>query len=441
MASLAQVIFLSLLINSISLSYAKTSSSNPKALVLPVSKDPSSLQYTTHLNLGTPSVLKRLVVDLGGESLWIACDSGYESSTYKPGYCGSASCSVAKASCVGICFSPPRPGCNNNTCMFLTENTVQESHEYSEVAMDTISLQSTDGSKSGSHVSISKFIFACAKAWNLGELATGVKGMLGLAKTQIALPTQLSSAFGGSFRRKFAICLPSTSKSNGVLFFGDSPYVFYPGYNKSKAIDVSYRFKHTRFHVNYERTASPRVQGAQMPEYFVKVSSIWVNKKPIPINSTLLDFHRTGIGGSKITTIKPYTILHTSIYKSLVKVFDEEIRIWNASKVAPVAPFKDCYSTGNLAMTLLGIVVPDIAFVFENKYVYWEIYGANSMVEISHDVVCLGFLDGGSDTTTSIVIGAHQMQDNLFQFDIAASRLAFTSTLLFEEAECSNIKF
>ncbi|EEF45338.1 pepsin A, putative [Ricinus communis] len=445
MDSSAKFLLLSLLI-SFSLSHAQTpskSSLKPKALVLPITKDSSTLQYLTRLNLGTPLVLKNLVVDLGGQHLWIDCDTDYHSLTYRPGHCGSATCSQAKAFCVSICLNPPGPNCNNNSCIVDAQNSVFGAGTTAHVSLDTISFQSTDGSKAGPPVSFSNFIFGCAHNFSLTSLASGANGMIGLGKERLAFPSQLSSLFGGSLRRKFAICLPSTSKSNGVLFLGDSPYQFYPGYNTSKAIDVSSRLTYTKLHTNYKRTATPRLQGAQVPEYFVKITSILVNRKPIPINTTLLDFHRTGIGGSRITTVKPYTILESSIYDSLVKAFDTEIATWKVKKVAAVEPFRDCYSKGNLAMSPLGLAVPDITFVFENKDVSWDMYGANSMVEISNDVVCLGFLRGVTEiwTTTSIDIGAYQLQDNLVQFDLAASRMAFTNTLLLEEVECSNFNF
>ncbi|KAJ9182054.1 hypothetical protein P3X46_006087 [Hevea brasiliensis] len=399
MASSLQFILLSLLVF-FYLSHAQTSSSNskPKALVLPIYKDASTLQYLTHLNLGTPSLQTTLVVDLGGRHLWVDCSSGYHSSTYRPGHCGSASCSLAKAECGSICPSPAKPGCKNNTCTVLAKNSVFGGYLIPEVAIDTISPRSTDGSKAGSYVSIPNFIFA------------------------------LSSAFGGSFCRKFAICLPSNPKAKWCLVFGDSPYQFHPGYDTSKVVDVSSSFRYTKL-VNYETTASPRLQGAQLPEYFVKITSILVNQKPVPINSTLLDFHKTGIGGSRITTVQPYTTLETSIYKSFVKVFDEQMLIVRKE---------------DLDMSLLGFSVPDIYLVFGNRDVNWSITGANSIVEVSNDVVCLGFLDRGPNTgltTTSIDVGAHQLQDNLLQFDVAASRLAFTSSLLLQEVECSNFKF
>lgn len=43
----------------------------------------------------------------------------------------------------------------------------------------------------------------------------------------------------------------------------------------------------------------------------------------------------------------------------------------------------------------------------------------------------LGFLEGGVAPRTSIAVGGYQIEDNLLQFDLAASRLGFSSSLLF----------
>nr|AFK39579.1 unknown [Lotus japonicus] len=70
------------------------------------------------------------------------------------------------------------------------------------------------------------------------------------------------------------------------------------------------------------------------------------------------------------------------------------------------------------------------------------------------DVICLGFVDagsnpkasqvgfvnGGSHPVTSITIGAHQLENNLLKFDLAASRLGFRSLFL-EHDNCQNFRF
>jgi hypothetical protein len=50
-------------------------------------------------------------------------------------------------------------------------------------------------------------------------------------------------------------------------------------------------------------------------------------------------------------------------------------------------------------------------------------------------------VDGGVNPRTSIVIGGHQLEDNLLQFDLAASRLGFSSSLLFRQTTCANFNF
>ncbi|KAG7588707.1 Xylanase inhibitor N-terminal [Arabidopsis suecica] len=119
----------------------------PKALLLPVSKDQSTLQYTTVINQRTPLVPASVVFDLGGRELWVDCDKDYVSSTYQSPRCNYAECSRAGSTSCGTCFSPPRPGC---------------------------------------------------------RLASGTVGM---SRHNIVLPPQFAAAF--SFSRKFAVCLTS----------------------------------------------------------------------------------------------------------------------------------------------------------------------------------------------------------------------------------------
>ena len=75
-------------------SLAKTSF-RPKALVLPVAKDSSTLQYVTTIKQRTPLVPVKLTVDLSGQYLWVDCDQSFVSSTYKPSHCKSAQYKLA----------------------------------------------------------------------------------------------------------------------------------------------------------------------------------------------------------------------------------------------------------------------------------------------------------------------------------------------------------
>ncbi|KAJ4722380.1 basic 7S globulin-like [Melia azedarach] len=415
----------------ISHSIAQTSF-RPKALVLPVSKDASTLQYLTQINQRTPLVPVKLTLDIGGQFLWVDCEQGYVSSSYKPVPCRSAPCALSRSkACVESCFSPPRPGCNNNTCSHLPDNTVTSTGTSGELAQDVVSIQSTDGKNPGRVVSVPKLVFTCGATFLLEGLARGVKGMAGLGRTKISLPSQFSAAF--SFDRKFAICLTSSTRAKGVVFFGDGPYVFLPG------IDVSKSLIYTPLILNPVSTAGAFFEGEPSAEYFIGVKSIKINGNTVPLNTSLLSINKEGFGGTKISTVNPYTVLETSIYKAFTKAFIKEIA--KIPRVKPVSPFGACFNSTFIGSTRVGPAVPQIDLVLQSNSVIWRTFGANSMVQVRNDVLCLGFVDGGVNPRTSIVIGGHQLEDNLLQVDLATSRLGFSSSLLFRQTTCANFNF
>jgi hypothetical protein len=80
--------------------------------------------------------------------------------------------------------------------------------------------------------------------------------------------------------------------------------------------------------------------------------------------------------------------------------------------------------------------VPTIGLVLQGG-VEWTIFGGNSMVLVTKNVACLGFVDGGKEPRTAVVIGGHQLEDNLLEFDLVSSKLGFSSSLLLQNATCS----
>ncbi|XP_004495218.1 probable aspartic proteinase GIP2 [Cicer arietinum] len=402
----------------------------PKALVLPVTKDTSTTnQYIAQINQRTPLVPLNLVVDLGGQFLWLDCEQHYTSSTYRPARCRSAQCSLAKSTACGDCFSSPKPGCNNNTCSIFPDNTVTHTATSGELAEDVLSIQSTNGFNPTQNVAVSRFLFSCAPTSLLEGLASGASGMAGLGRTKIAFPSQLASAF--SFDRKFAICF---SSSDGVVLFGDGPYGFLPN-----VVYDSESLTYTPLLINPVSTASAFTQGEPSAEYFIGVKKIKIDDKVVSLNTSLLSINSNGIGGTKISTVDPYTVLEASIYKAVTDGFVKASVARNLTRVDSFHPFEFCYT--NLGGTRLGAAVPTIELVLQNENVVWSIFGANSMVNINDEVSCLGFVNGGENVRTSIVIGGYQLDNNLLQFDLAASRLGFSSTLFGRQTGCYNFNF
>ncbi|XAR57201.1 Nepenthesin [Bertholletia excelsa] len=406
---------------------AKTSF-RPKALVLPVTKDPKTLQYLTHLNQRTPLVPVSLTLDLGGQLFWVDCEQAYVSSTYRFPRCHSAQCSLAGSKLCGECFSSPQIGCNNNTCLLMPENRITGPKFPAELSSDIVSIQSTDGSNPGRAASVPRFLFACTGQVMLYGLADGVKGVAGLGRYKISLPSQLSAAF--SFARKFGICL---SSGTGVVIFGDGPYVLLPG------IDVTKKLMYTPLIRNPVGTIDRFFAHEGSTDYYIGVKSIKINEKDVPINKTLLSIDKEGRGGTMISSINPYTVLETSIYKAVTKFFAKELA--GIRKAKAVAPFKLCYKADDLGSTRVGAAVPPIDLVLQNENVTWRIFGANSMVNVKDDILCLGVVEAEEETRASIMIGGHTIEDNLLQFDLARSRLGFSSSLLFGRTTCANFNF
>ena len=109
-------------------------------------------------------------------------------------------------------------------------------------------------------------------------------------------------------------------------------------------IDLSKDLHYTPLILNPVSSAGAFFKGESSAEHFIGVKSIKVDDKFVPLNTSLLSINEKGFGGTKISTVEPYTVLETSIFKAVVaafvKGFPDDIL-----KVKPEAPFGACFST------------------------------------------------------------------------------------------------
>ncbi|KAK9146742.1 hypothetical protein Sjap_006645 [Stephania japonica] len=282
------------------------------------------------------------------------------------------------------------------------------------VCQDALSMQSTNGS----YLTLPHYIFPCATNYMIPGLPDGVTGVVGLGRSRISLPSQLSSALG--LDKRFTICLPSSSKAKGFIVFG------------SNGIDISsLPLTYTPLLSNPVSTViAPR--GEPSYEYFIGVKSVTINSKVVPFNTSMLVIDRkSGYGGTKISTGYPYSTLKTEIYKAFIETFIREAEAMKLKKVAAVEPFAACFSV-LVARTKFRPMVPTIDLVLESGGV-WRMFGGNSMVEVGKGVMCLGFVEEEirefkeEEERTSIVIGGHQLEDIVLRFDLALSTMAFSA--------------
>ncbi|XP_057771804.1 probable aspartic proteinase GIP2 [Salvia miltiorrhiza] len=385
-------------------------------LVLPLRKDSKTSQFYTTFQMGSHRATINAVADLGGEHLWLSCD-GYTSATYAPIPCDSAKCEVAEGiGCIG-CNGPARPGCSNNTCGAASGSPFMPYLTSSGFFEDTLSTKD--------RVELPEILFSCVDDDYLVGYAAGATGMAGLGRTGNAFHKIVSGRM--NLPDRFSICPPASGI--GKLTIG--------GGLPAKS-EISGLLKSTPLIVNEFPGGS--VAGRDPShEYFIDVRSIKVAGEAVEVKESYFAIGKDRTGGTMISSVQNYTAMHTSILKPVARAFDKAAADMGMRSAAAVAPFRACYRAETVKRTAAGPEVPAIDLILPGNDVYWRISGANSMVEVDRKTMCLALVDAGSRPETSVVIGAHQLEENFLEFDVAASRLRFSSSLLVNNKSCSRL--
>ncbi|XP_074297879.1 putative aspartic proteinase GIP2 [Silene latifolia] len=422
-------------------------------IILPIFKDTTKPQYYTTFLLGTPSLSVSLAIDLSSPWSWFTCnlvgfnDTWYSgvpnSSTYRVQRCtDDNSCAVYDSN---YCYTCNSPNCKpkGNMCTgeiyppsLYTGGSFYGGHLLAPLLLDIITVYKSNGP-----IPLGKrvygFSFGCTGVDDLKGLSRYTKGVLSLARKD-------SNSFHGFITKafkipnKFALCLPSASKStlNGAMYFGGGPYKLPPS-----KLDLSQFFVKTALVVNPIDVGETYGKRNSSIEYFVNIKSILVDDTPLKINSSLLVIDKNGLGGTKINPIYPYTTLHTNIYNALVDAFTTKAATMNITRVGQVSSFSACFSSKNMVGTKTGPKVPIISLKLDGRNEdIWRFYGFNSMIKVSNDVRCLAIVDGGLSVKASIVIGGKQMEDSLVEFDLESSKLRVMSSLLRFGTSCSQFR-
>lgn len=386
-SSLIQLLFLFSFTSHIFSSFSQPPILQNTALIFPVTKDASTLQYTTQIQMGSPGVSSKLVLDLNGPFLWADCSSSF--SSHKPIRSGSLRCLLA------------------NSCTLNPQNTITKITKPGHLAEQSMTVDYVNSHNSKPIPTVQNLLFSCAATVLLQGLASGANGMLGLGRSKISLPSQLSNTFGT--RRKFSICL---SESDGVIFSGDM---------------TSDMYKSLMY--------TPLISKSTSDDYYINVKSVKVNNKRLALGTKSID--------TKVSTVVPYTTMDTTTYDIFEKAFIVAAKNMNMTRVVTPATttFGVCYSSQKsypVHITPASVQrAPTVELVLQSEMVKWRIDGRNSMVRISDEVVCLGILDGGLSDERVIVIGGYQLEDNLLEFNLGTSMLGFSSSL--RQTSCSRL--
>lgn len=257
--------------------------------------------------------------------------------------------------------------------------------------------------------------YLCIPQPFLRDFPPGVLGLAGLAPTALSTWNQLTRPRLG-LEKKFALCLPSDENpsNQGAIFFGGGPY-------KLRNVDARSMLSYTRLIKNPRR----------LNNYFLRLKGISVNGYFLRLAQNAFDFDGKGDGGVTLSTVTPFTTLRSDIYKVFIEAFSKATS--DIPRVNSTTPLEFCLKSTN------HFQVPSIDLKFADGKI-WKVSAANSMKKVSDDVACLAFLNGGDAAAQAVVIGMHQMENTLVEFDVGRSAFGFSCSLGLVNASCGDFQ-
>jgi len=337
-----------------------------------------TLEFVVIVGFGTPAQSSALIFDTGSDVSWIQCQpcTGHcyqqhdplfdpsKSSTYSVVPCGSSACSFAGGSC------------NGTTCLY-TVHYGDGSSTSGALSQETLTFTSSR--------TFSGFTFGCGTN-NLGDFGE-VDGLLGLGRGHFSLPSQTTSAFGGSF----SYCMPSFNTTPGYLTIGSTP--------------VSGKVQYTAM---IKKPAYPSF-------YFVELVSINIGGYVLPVPPTVFTSTGTLLDSGTILTyipMKAYTLLRDR-FKFTMK----------GNKPAPAFDILDtCYDFSGQS----AIFIPAVSLIFSDGGVFdLNFYGILIFPDDTQPAIgCLAFVGNPAGAPLSI-IGNTQQRSTEVIYDVGAQRIGF----------------
>ncbi|XP_020080400.1 basic 7S globulin 2-like [Ananas comosus] len=336
----------------INVSFCTLTASSPppyKALVSPITKDPTTSLYTIPIDNRRPSV-----VDLAGPLIWSLCAPDHPTVA-----CGSKTCAAATEfrppNCSSNTSRPPsdlyKPHCN---CTAYPVNPVTGLCAPADLTLTTVTANATDGKNPKYSIAFSDFISSCSIKSLLQSLPASASGVVGLGRSELSLPQQLSAE--AKYANKFALCLPGGGI--GVAFFGSGPLYLLPPILSAISDNLQY---------------TSLIKNPTNPGYYIDVEHIAIALKQVPLPPDALALDKRGNGGVALSTVKPYTALRSDIYEPFLKAYSAATT--GIQRMPATEPFDLCFNSSGLASTRLGYGVPEIDVMLKGGK-NWTVSGA-----------------------------------------------------------------
>lgn len=344
-------------------------------------------EYFSRISIGQPAKSMYMVLDTGSDVTWIQCQPCYDcyqqadpiydptfSSTFSPIPCNSTQCMALR-----------HPGCLNSGCLYQVSYG-DGSYTVGELGTETVRF--------GDGRSVSNVAFGCGHD-NEG-LFVGAAGILGLGGGHLSFPSQISAT-------DFSYCLVDRdSTATSTLEFA----------SKTTTDLIS---------SSTDSITAPLLRSKKSDTfYYVNVVGMSVGGHILSIPSSTFAIDEDGNGGVIIDSGTAVTRLHPDAYSQLRQAFSEGTTALPST--VGVALFDTCYDLSSRT----SVDVPTIGFVFPEGKVL-NLPAKNYIVPVdSLGTFCLAFAPTDQESGLSI-IGNVQQQGTRVSFDLAKSRIEFTS--------------
>uniref|UniRef100_A0A453GFK2 Peptidase A1 domain-containing protein n=1 Tax=Aegilops tauschii subsp. strangulata TaxID=200361 RepID=A0A453GFK2_AEGTS len=336
--------------------------------------------------------------------------------------CGGSDCNgIRNMFTPDVCDSAEWPAQGQGPCVYtaLPYNPVDGRRVAAQATTISITANATDG-KNPLFPATFPVVASCAPGEFLASLPADVAGVAGLARLLNSLPLQVAQWY--RLKQQFALCLPRGGDGGHFQLLA-APTV---------ELADSLRKNPLPFLFNPKNRA-----------YYFTITGIAVNQQRVPTPSGAFDMERRGQGGAAFSTVTPYTALRWDIYWPLRNAFDAATS--GIAHEDKVAPFDMCYQASELAMTSVGYAVANIDLMLDGGQ-NWTLPGASSLVQVNDRTVCFAFVQTDSPVpahaeSPAVILGGHQLEDNLLMFDLVKDTFAFSGLLLGIGTTCSNFDF
>lgn len=352
----------------------------PEDLSTPIISGTSqgSGEYFSRVGVGHPAKSFFMVLDTGSDINWLQCQpcsdcyqqsdpifNPSSSSSYKPLSCASQQCSALDVS-----------ACRGGRCLYQVSYG-DGSFTVGDFVTDTVSF--------GNSGSVDNVALGCGHD-NEG-LFVGAAGLLGLGGGSLSLTSQIKAS-------SFSYCLVDRdSGKSSTLEFNSVP----PG----------------------DSVTTSLLRNSKLDTfYYVRLSGMSVGGQALSIPSSLFAIDASGNGGIIVDSGTAITRLQTQAYNSLRDAFVKNTQ--HLPSASGVALFDTCYDLSSMR----SVKVPTVSFQFgDGKSL--SLPAKNYLIPVdSSGTFCFAFAPTSSSLS---IIGNVQQQGTRVSFDLANSRVAFSS--------------